>query len=80
MESFTSVVDAYDAARAGGRSRAEAFRCAVRAYTGSHPALSCSEAGREVARILLHAAAVTRVSEGRFSSVLEAAPRPVISW
>ena len=80
MESFTSVVKTYDAARARGQSRADAFLCAVQAYAVHHPALQIREAGCEVARILLHAAAMTQVAEGRFGSAAEAAPRLVISW
>jgi hypothetical protein len=75
MEPFTPVIDAYDAARAAGLSRADAFVRAVDAFRGLRPDLSIGEAGSEVARILLRAAAAAQ-GEGR----AEAFPRPAISW
>lgn len=72
------VIDAYDDARAAGRSRAESFSCAVRAFRVLRPELSSGEAGTEVARMLLHAAAMTRMTQG--CRPADAMPRPVISW
>ncbi|HEX2114929.1 MAG TPA: hypothetical protein VHM01_11040 [Alphaproteobacteria bacterium] len=75
MEPFAPVIDAYDAARAAGLSRADAFVRAIDAFRTQQPELSTGEAGREVARILLRAA-VAAQGEGRG----EAFPRPAISW
>jgi hypothetical protein len=75
MESFAPVIDAYDAARAAGLSRADAFARAIDAFRAQRPDLSIGEAGSEVARILLRAAAAAQ-GEGR----TEIFPRPAISW
>lgn len=72
------VIDAYDDARAAGRSRAESFSRAVAAFRALRPELSIGEAGTEVARILLHAAAMARMAQG--CRAADAMPRPVISW
>jgi hypothetical protein len=80
MEPFAEVIEAYDAARAGGRSRADAFVRAVDAYLAHRPGLRVSEAGGEVARILLRAAVTARVADGHCKTAADAAPRPVISW
>lgn len=61
MDLLTDVVDAYDAARARGRSRADALLGAVNVYIARHPELSLSEAGNEVVRILRRSAEMAAV-------------------
>jgi hypothetical protein len=56
MDLLMDVVDAYDAARALGLSRADALLGAVNVYIARHPELSFKEAGNEVVRILRHSA------------------------
>lgn len=80
MEPFASVIAAYDLARAGGRSRADAFTSAVNAYLAHRPDMRVSEAGGEVARILLHAAVGSPDAAVLCGGAAEAAPRPSISW
>lgn len=63
MDLVTLVVDAYDAARSCGQSRASAFRRALDIYRTRYPELQAEEAGREVVRLLLDAAAATRVTD-----------------
>lgn len=75
MDPFAPVIDAYDAARAAGLTRADAFLRAIDAFRAQRPGLSIGEAGGEVARILLRAAAR---AQGRCEA--EAFPRPAISW
>ncbi|HEX2117004.1 MAG TPA: hypothetical protein VHM01_21585 [Alphaproteobacteria bacterium] len=75
MDSFVPVIDTYDTARAAGLSRADAFARAIDAFRAQRPDLSIGEAGREVTRILLRAAAAAQ-GDGR----TEAFPRPAISW
>jgi hypothetical protein len=79
MVSASSVIDAYDDARAAGRSRADSFLRAVEAFRACRPGLSVGEAGAEVARLLLNAAATARAAQDR-CSVRDAMPRPAISW
>jgi hypothetical protein len=79
MVSVSSVVEAYDSARAAGLTRADSFLRAVEAFRAGRPELSVAEAGTEVARILLHAAASARAAQNR-CSLHEAMPRPAISW
>lgn len=57
MDAYGSnaVVAAYNAARARGSSRCEAFVRAVRVYCTLHPDLPANRAGTEVARLLLAA-------------------------
>lgn len=73
MDLITLVVDAYDAARSHGRSRADAFFSALSIYRSRYPDLSADEAGREVVRLLLRAAAATRALDhglpGRCSAI-----------
>jgi hypothetical protein len=75
MDSFAPVIDAYDAARAAGLSRADAFVRAIDAFRAQRPDLAVGEAGTEVARILLRAAAR---AQGRDAA--DTFPRPAISW
>jgi hypothetical protein len=79
MDSCTPVIEAYDAARSAGFSRSDAFARAIEAFRMRRPELSVGEAGREVARILLGAAAAARVAQGQ-CSLADAIPRPAISW
>ena len=76
MDTFAPVVDAYDAARAAGLSRADAFVRAIDAFRERRPDVTIGEAGGEVARILLRAAAAARADE----SSGDVFPRPAISW
>jgi hypothetical protein len=76
MDPVAAVIKAYDVARGSGLSRAEAFGRAIDAFRLKRPELSFGDAGREVARILLQAAVVTRMAQGQD----EAMPRPAISW
>jgi hypothetical protein len=75
MDPVAAVIEAYDFARGSGLSRAEAFGRAIDAFRMNRPELSFGEAGREVARILLQAAAATRIAQGH-----DAMPQPAISW
>jgi hypothetical protein len=75
MNSFAPVIDAYDAARAAGLSRADAFVRAIDAFRAQRPDVAIGEAGSEVARILLRAAARAQGCEAA-----DAFPRPAISW
>jgi hypothetical protein len=77
MNSFASVIEAYDFARVAGLSRADAFVRAIDTFRLAQPELSLGDAGREVARILLQAAVATRMAQGQCG---DAMPRPVISW
>lgn len=74
MDPVAAVIEAYDAARSAGLSRAEAFGRAIEAFRVTRPDLSFGDAGRDVARLLLQAAVATRTAQG------QAMPRPVISW
>jgi hypothetical protein len=76
MGSFAPVIEAYDAAREAGLSRADAFVRAIDAFRAERPDVPAGEAGAEVARILLRAAATTRIAQG----AVDAMPRPAISW
>jgi len=76
MDPVAAVIEAYDVARGSGLSRAEAFGRAIDAFRVTRPELSLGDAGREVARMLLHAAVATRMAQGQ----ADAMPRPAISW
>jgi hypothetical protein len=52
----TGIINVYEAARARGESRCDAFVRAVRFYRTRRPDLPVDRAGTEVARILLSAA------------------------
>jgi hypothetical protein len=64
MDLLADVVDAYDAARALGQSRAEALFGAIGVYVARHPDVSVSDAGNEVVRLLRQAAEMTASGKG----------------
>lgn len=56
MNLTTCIINVYEAARARGESRCDAFVRAVQFYRNRRPDLPVDRAGSEVARILLSAA------------------------
>lgn len=64
MDLNSLVIAAYEAARARGESRCDAFCHAIQTYRTQRPYLPANRAGTEVARMLL-AAARTQQGPGR---------------